>query len=86
MAFSTFQLLLPLIFGIIFCAAAVVLLIITIVQAVSDEPMFLLFLILCVMTFIGGVILCSLGIVGMYFTKLYTEVQNRPKYLVKEEF
>ena len=86
MAFSTFPLLLPLIFGIVFCIAAAVLLVITIVQAVMDEPVFLLFLILCVMTFIGGIILCSLGIVGMYFTKLYTEVLDRPKYLVKEEF
>ena len=86
MAFSTAPLVLPLIFGMIFCVAAVVLLVLTIVWAVMDNPIFLLFLLLCVMAFIGGIILCCLGIVGMYFAKLYTEVKNRPKYLIKEEF
>ncbi len=86
MAFSTVPLILPLIFGIIFCIASVALLVVTIVQAVMNYPMYLLFLILCVTTFIGGIILCCLGIVGMYFSKLYTEIKDRPKYLVKEEF
>lgn len=86
MAFSTMPLILPLIFGIIFCIASVALLVVTIVQAVMNYPMYLLFLILCVTTFVGGIILCCLGIVGMYFSKLYTEIKDRPKYLVKEEF
>lgn len=86
MAFSTMPLVLPLIFGILFCIASVALLVITIVQAALHYPSFILFLILCVTTFIGGIILCCLGIVGMYFSKLYTEIKDRPKYLVKEEF
>lgn len=86
MAFSTVPLILPLIFGIIFCIASAALLVVTIVQAVMNYPMYLLFLILCVTTFVGGIILCCLGIVGMYFSKLYTEIKDRPKYLVKEEF
>ncbi|MDE7229215.1 MAG: glycosyltransferase [Oscillospiraceae bacterium] len=86
MAFSTVPLILPLIFGIVFCIASVALLVVTIVQAVMNYPMYLLFLILCVTTFVGGIILCCLGIVGMYFSKLYTEIKDRPKYLVKEEF
>lgn len=86
MAFSTAPLIIPLILGIFFCAASAALLVITIVQAAMNNPMYLLFLILCVVTFIGGVILCCLGIVGMYFAKIYSEIKNRPKYLVKEEF
>lgn len=86
MAFSTMLLVLPLIFGIIFCIASVALLVVTIVQAATANPLYTLFLMLCVMTFIGGIILCCLGIVGMYFAKLYIEVKDRPKYLVKEEF
>lgn len=86
MAFSTMPLVLPLIFGIIFCIASVALLVVTIVQAATANPLYTLFLMLCVMTFIGGIILCCLGIVGMYFAKLYIEVKDRPKYLVKEEF
>ncbi len=86
MAFSTMPLILPLILGILFCTASAALLVITIVQAALRYPSFTLFLILCVTTFIGGVILCCLGIIGMYFSKLYTEIKDRPKYLVKEEF
>ncbi len=86
MAFSTMPLVLPLILGILFCIASAALLVITIVQAALRYPSFTLFLILCVTTFIGGVILCCLGIIGMYFSKLYTEIKDRPKYLVKEEF
>lgn len=86
MAFSTMPLVLPLILGILFCIASAALLVITIVQAALHYPSFVLFLILCVTTFIGGIILCCLGIIGMYFSKLYTEIKDRPKYLVKEEF
>lgn len=88
MAFSTAPLMLPLIFGILFCIAAVVLMIIAIVQAAvnpfSDAAAILT--VICVVTFVGGVSLCCIGVVAMYFAKLYQEVKNRPKYLIKEEF
>ncbi|MDE7398672.1 MAG: glycosyltransferase family 2 protein [Oscillospiraceae bacterium] len=86
MAFSTAPLAIPLIMGIVMCTAALALLIVTIVQAVVGNPLYLLFLILTVMTFIGGVILGCMGIVSLYLSKLYLEGKNRPKYLIKEEF
>lgn len=85
MAFSTVPLVLPLIFGIFFCIAAVAVLIVTIVQAVLDNPAGILAL-MTVLLFSVGILLCCLGIVGMYLAKLYTEIKDRPKYLVKEEF
>lgn len=86
MAFSTAPLAIPLIMGIVMCAAALALLVVTIVQAVVGNPLYLMFLLLTVMTFIGGVILGCMGIVSLYLSKLYLEGKNRPKYLVKEEF
>ena len=86
MAFSTAPLAIPLIMGIVMCAAALALLVVTIVQAATNNPLYLLFLLLTVMTFIGGVILGCMGIVSLYLSKLYLEGKNRPKYLVKEEF
>lgn len=38
-----------------------------------------------VILMIGGLILLSLGIIGKYIGKIFTEVKNRPIYLVKEK-
>lgn len=38
-----------------------------------------------VILFIGGIQLFSIGILGQYLAKIYTETKNRPKYLIKED-
>ncbi len=35
--------------------------------------------------FLGGIQLIMIGIIGEYLAKIYHEVQNRPRYLIKEE-
>lgn len=39
-------------------------------------------LILFSILFVGGLILISIGIVGEYLSRIYTEVKDRPKYLI----
>ena len=39
-------------------------------------------LILAAVFFTGAVILCSIGILGEYLARTYTEVVNRPKYII----
>lgn len=39
---------------------------------------------MCVMIFLGGIQLFSLGIIGQYIGKMYTEVKKRPHYIVRE--
>ncbi len=39
----------------------------------------------CLITFFAGVQLFCLGISGLYISKIYTEVKQRPLYIVKEE-
>ncbi len=85
MAFSTAPLLIPLFLGIMFLIAAVVLLVISIVLGIGGNEVAVQ-VICCVVAFAAGVQMCCLGIVGMYFSKIYLEVKNRPKYLVREEF
>lgn len=35
--------------------------------------------------FLGGIQLLTIGIIGEYIGKIYKEIQNRPKYLIKEK-
>lgn len=86
MAFSTAPLVLPLIVGPVFLLGFVGLLIAAIVAAVNVSEAALLLAVLCGMSFFSGVTLCFLGLFGMYLGKMYTEIKDRPKYLVKEEF
>jgi polyisoprenyl-phosphate glycosyltransferase len=35
--------------------------------------------------FVGGVQLLTIGIIGEYISRIYTEIQKRPQYLIKEK-
>ena len=39
---------------------------------------------ICVILFVGGLQLFSIGIIGQYIAKMYLEVKNRPLYITKE--
>jgi len=87
MAFSTVPLSIASFLGILFCVIAFVFLIFIFIRAlafgdnVAGWPSTI-----CVITLLGGLQLLCLGIMGQYLSKLYLEVKDRPKYLVKEEF
>lgn len=87
MAFSTVPLSIASFLGILFCVIAFAFLIFIFVRAlafgddVAGWPSTI-----CVITLLGGLQLLCLGIMGQYLSKLYLEVKDRPKYLVKEEF
>lgn len=38
----------------------------------------------CIITFIGGIQLFCMGIMGQYISKTYMEVKGRPKYIIQE--
>lgn len=38
----------------------------------------------CIVTFVGGIQLFCMGIMGQYMAKMYSEVKNRPRYIIQE--
>lgn len=38
----------------------------------------------CIITFVGGIQLFCMGIMGQYMAKMYSEVKNRPHYIIQE--
>lgn len=87
MAFSTAPLSIASVFGILFCFVAFVFMIFIFVRALLyGDPVAGWPSMMCIISLIGGVQLLCLGIMGQYMSKMYMEVKDRPKYLVKEEF
>jgi hypothetical protein len=39
----------------------------------------------CILLFLGGIILLCLGIIGLYVSKIYLETKKRQIYIVKEK-
>jgi len=84
-AFSTAPLAISSLFGFIFCLLAVIGIIIVIVRqliwggSASGWPSMV-----CIILFVGGVQLFTIGILGQYLSKTYLETKKRPVYLVSE--
>lgn len=85
-SFSTAPLHLSSILGILLCFVSFVFIGIVVVktlvfgEAVQGYPT-----LICVVTFIGGVQLFCMGILGQYLSRVFTETKKRPIYFVKEE-
>lgn len=87
MAFSTAPLSIASFFGILFCIAAFIFMVFIFIRALLyGDPVAGWPSMVCIISFIGGVQLLCIGIMGQYMSKLYMEVKQRPKYLVKEKF
>lgn len=86
-AFSTVPLAFASVMGVLFCFAAFLLIIVTIVRKlVFGDPTDGWPSLVCIISLISGVQLFCLGILGQYLSKTYMEVKRRPIYLVKEDF
>lgn len=84
--FSTAPLAIAALVGLLFCVAALVMIVVIIVRTLifgdptSGWPSMVCILLLC-----SGVQLFCTGILGEYLAKTYLEVKHRPLYLVREQ-
>ena len=84
-AFSTAPLAIASIIGVLFCLiSGLAILLIIYKTLVYGDPTSGWPSMVCIMMFMGGVQLLSLGIIGQYLSKTYLEVKNRPIYIIKE--
>ena len=85
-AFSTVPLILSSIIGIVCCILAFFAIVFIIVKTlVYGDPTDGWPSLACIIVFVSGVQLFSIGIIGQYLSKTYLEVKNRPIYIVKEQ-
>ena len=84
-SFSTSPLLLAAYVGLFFCLISFLVIIFIIVKTlIWGDPVSGWPSLACLIVFIGGIQLFFFGIMGIYLSKIYLEVKNRPVYIIKE--
>ena len=84
-AFSTTPLIISSVIGLLFCLVSFLLIIFIIIRTlIYGDPTSGWPSMVCIIFFVSGVQLFSLGIIGQYLSKTYLEVKHRPIYIVKE--
>lgn len=84
-AFSTVPLSVASAFGMLFLFIAFIMIVFIIAKTlIFGDPVAGYPSMMCVMFFIGGIQLFSIGVLGQYLSKTYLETKNRPIYIIKE--
>ena len=84
-SFSTTPLIFAAYVGLFFCFMGFVALIVIIGKTlIWGDPVSGWPSLACLIVFIGGIQLFFFGIMGIYLSKIYLEVKNRPSYIIKE--
>ena len=84
-AFTTTPLAIASIIGFLFCLISGIFILIIIIKTLAfGDPTSGWPSLACIIMFMGGIQLLSLGIIGQYLSKTYLEVKNRPIYIIRE--
>lgn len=84
-AFSTVPLTIVSLIGVIVCIIAFLLLLFVVIRAaIFGDPVAGWPSLICVISFLSGIQLLGIGVVGMYLSKIYLETKKRPIYIKKE--
>ena len=84
-AFTTAPLSIAAVMGILFCFIAFLSIIFIVIRTlIFNDPVAGWPSLACIITFIGGIQLFCMGIIGQYLAKTYLETKKRPIYIIKE--
>ena len=84
-AFSTVPLTIVSLIGVIVCIIAFLFLLFVVIRAVIfGDPVAGWPSLICVISFLSGIQLLGIGVVGMYLSKTYLETKKRPIYIKKD--
>ena len=85
-AFSTAPLSIATFMGLIICFLSFIAIVLIIIKTVVfGDPVGGWPSMVCIILFISGIQLFCMGIIGMYISKTYLEVKNRPVYIINEK-
>ena len=86
LAYTTIPLYLSSILGIAMCGVSFLALILIFLRAlIAGDPVAGWPSLVCIITLLGGLVLMSLGVIGLYIAKIYLETKKRQLYIVREE-
>lgn len=84
-AFSTVPLVCSSIIGLLFCIISFFMIAIIIIKTLCfGDPTTGWPSMVCIIFFVSGIQLFSIGIIGQYLSKVYLEVKKRPNYIIME--
>lgn len=84
-AFSTAPLAIASVVGVLVCLVAVVALVVVLAKTlIFGDPVAGWPSMICIILFLGGIQLLTMGIMGQYLAKTYLETKKRPIYLLAE--
>ena len=84
-SFSTAPLLLPMIFGFLFCFFSFGLFIVQLTMLALGAPLGMIWTVINVASLLAGVQLICLGFVCAYLARMYFEIKARPIFITREE-
>lgn len=86
MAFSTAPLAIASVVGLLVCLVAAVALVVVLVKTLAfGDPVDGWPSMVCIILFLGGIQLLTMGIMGQYLAKTYLETKKRPIYILGEQ-
>ena len=85
-AFSTAPLAIASITGVVFCGVSILLMLYFFIKTlIWGDPVAGFPAMICIILFLGGIQLFSVGILGQYLSKTYLETKRRPIYIAREK-